>query len=237
MQGFFRLMPAALAPALLLALAPAAPAQVPKKGTLSRNAVHKAAPIAPTVQVGADVTWLKNVQLHAADGREFTFREFLPRPKGQEMEQGSFFVISFWSCKCPWSKAWDTALSAIARDYADKGVRVVGIDSNKTETVKEINKYRKKESIPFPVLIDAGNKLADRFGAKTTPHIFLVDRQGKVVYTGAIDNDARRTMEPEKRQTWLRDALDAVLAGNEVPKTETAPVGCGIKRVSAKVKS
>ncbi|MFQ5748239.1 MAG: redoxin domain-containing protein [Planctomycetota bacterium] len=232
MKGFLRTMPA-----LLLVLGPAAPAQIQEKGTLSRNRVLKAASVAPTVQVGADMTWLKNVQLHTADGREFTFREFLPRPKGEEMGQGSLFVISFWSCKCPWSKAWDTALSAIARDYAGQGVRVIGIDSNKTETVKEINRYRKKESIPFPVLIDPGNKLADRFGAKTTPHIFLVNRDGKVVYTGAIDNDARRTLEPGKRQTWLRDALDAVLAGKEVPKTETAPVGCGIQRVSAKVKS
>ncbi len=237
MKGFLRTIPALLVPALLLALAPAASTQALKKGTLSRNAVHKAPVVAPTVQVGADVIWLKNVELKTPAGRDFTFRTFLPRRKGEGMEKGSLFVISFWSCKCPWSKAWDTALSGIARDYAEKGVHVIGIDSNKTETVEEISRYREKESIPFPVLVDPGNKLADRFGAKTTPHIFLVNREGKVVYTGAIDNDARRTLEPEKRQTWLRDALDAVLAGKEVPKTETPPVGCGIKRVSTKVKS
>ena len=189
------------------------------------------------VKVGSSLKWLADHKVMTTTGKEFSFRQLLPTTEGNETKEGTVFVLSFWSQKCPWSVAWDTELSAIAKDYASKGVKVFGINSNKKEiaskeSVQAVNGYMEEKAIPFPVLVDKHNKIADLFGAKTTPHIFVCDSKGTVIYTGAIDDDAYQQKEAAERKTYLRDALNAQLAGEAIAVPETSPKGCGIKRLS-----
>ena len=202
------------------------------------------------VKVGQKVAWLREHRLPTVTGEEFTFAEWMNakkaqkgekvKNKGQEFHQsGGLLVVSFWSKDCPWQKKWDPDLSAIAREYQQKGVRLVAINSNATEygDAKGLATYRKKSDLPFPILIDKNNKLADLFGAKTTPHIYLISSKGEVLYTGAVDNDANDNKAQGERQDYLRDALNAALAGKAITVKETKPKGCTIKRTKTRAAS
>ncbi|MEA2417905.1 MAG: hypothetical protein QOE60_111, partial [Thermoleophilaceae bacterium] len=79
---------------------------------------------------------------------------------------------------------------------------------------------------PHPYLRDESQEVARAYGAKTTPDVFLLDAALRLRYRGAPDADHR---DPEQAAAWLREAIDAVLAGNEPQRPETDPVGCSIK--------
>lgn len=188
------------------------------------------------VKVGDNLAWLADQTVTTTTGQEFAFRDLLPAPgeSGADAKEGSLFVLSAWAYNCPYSRGWDPELNAIAGEYAARGVKVFGFDSSvnevsKKEQIERVNEYIRKAGLGFPVLVDRDSKIAGLLGARTTPHVFVVDRKGVVVYTGAIDNDMRQRKPEEERRHWLRDALDAVLAGEEVPVRESRPQGCSIK--------
>jgi peroxiredoxin len=142
--------------------------------------------------------------------------------------QGSKLVIvDFWSTKCPVSRGYEDRLKAIAQDYAGKGVKVVAVMSNQTEGVEDVKNYLEKTPLPYTVVIDPRSEIADRFGAQTTPHVFVVDPSGTIRYTGAIDNGSK---EAADLKPHLREALDALLSGKEPPQESTRNFGCSIKR-------
>ncbi|MCC6132022.1 MAG: thioredoxin family protein [Acidobacteria bacterium] len=138
-------------------------------------------------------------------------------------------VVVFVATRCPYSNGYNTRLKDMAKDYAAKGVAFVGINSNKTEPASEVAEHAKKNEWPFPVVKDEGNKVADAYGAKRTPEVFVVEPRGNVIYHGRIDESYD---EPEQvTQPDLKRTLDAILAGKSVPKAETKAFGCTIKRV------
>lgn len=156
--------------------------------------------------------------------------------KGKEVKlsdfQGKVTVVDFWSITCPISKGWESRLKALAEVYAKKDVHFVAIDSNKTEhgDLDKITEYVEQTKVPYTILVDAKNVVADKFGATHTPHVFLLDAKGVVKYVGAIDDDqSGKNVKTE----YLRAALDAVLAGKEPATTKTQAKGCSIKRVPA----
>ncbi|MBI4394579.1 MAG: redoxin domain-containing protein, partial [Candidatus Omnitrophica bacterium] len=111
---------------------------------------------------------------------------------GQEHQlsqhRGRVVMIHFWSATCPFVIRYDDRLKEIAEDYTPDGVVVLGIDSNSNETPRQIKKVAEGRKVNYPILIDPGNQIADQFGAVTTPHVFIVDREGKLVYEGAVDD-------------------------------------------------
>jgi len=102
------------------------------------------------------------------------------------------------------------------------------------DTYAKIKDYVKKEKVPYTILIDKKNVVADRFDAQTTPHIFVIDDKGKLRYAGGVDDDETFKKDAKAVKSFVRDALDAVLAGKEPPQATTKPHGCSIKRVGAK---
>ena len=156
-----------------------------------------------------------------------------------EAYRDKLVLIDFWSINCPWSIAYEERLKALHAKYAKEGVVFLAIDSNKTEMnfdsdqpFANIHKYVEKNEIPYPVLVDRGNVIADRFAAKTTPHIYILDQKGVLRYAGSIDNDPKGN-KGEEAVAYAAQALDALMAGKEVPTPSTKPVGCSIKRVAA----
>lgn len=138
-------------------------------------------------------------------------------------------VLIFVSTQCPVSNAYNERMEKLATDYKARGINVVGINANKTETTDDIKRHATEKNLTFPILKDAGNKIADRLGAQVTPEAFFLDADNRLVYHGRIDN-ARNAANLSASD--LREALDAKLAGKTVAKTEAKAFGCSIKRVS-----
>jgi peroxiredoxin len=166
------------------------------------------------------------------DGKDMT----LATLRGEKKDK--VVVVNFWSHTCPWSRGWDAELSKIAKDYAGKSVVVVSVDSNKpdhsdgknTDSPDNIREYRKAQSLNFEVYTDSDHKVANAFGAETTPDIFVIGLDGKVAYTGQINDMASPEGGEKVAKNYLRDSLDAVLAGKAVTTPSTSPKGCSIKR-------
>ncbi|MGH2978952.1 MAG: thioredoxin family protein [Solirubrobacterales bacterium] len=147
--------------------------------------------------------------------------------------EGSAATVVVFTCNhCPYALAWHDRIAAVARDYADRGVRVLAINSNDAERYPADSfgamqsRVRDDGGWPMPYLHDATQEVARAYGAQTTPDVFLVDSGGDLRYRGAPDSDYG---DPSRNAEWLRAALDAVLAGSDPDPAETKPVGCSIK--------
>jgi peroxiredoxin len=136
-------------------------------------------------------------------------------------------VLLFVSVQCPVSNAYNERMEKLAADYKAKGVAVIGINSNVAEDVAAVKAHAAENKLSFPILKDAGNKIADKLGATVTPEAYFLDASNKLLYHGRIDN-ARNPAQLETSD--LRNALDAALAGKAVEKTEAKAFGCSIKR-------
>lgn len=156
----------------------------------------------------------------------------LPDPAGKTQKVGDWgaskaTVLLFVATRCPISNDYNPRMASLANTYTPKGISFYGINSNKQEPSPEIAEHAKENKWIFPVLKDAGNKVADRFDAHVTPEVFVVDSKGTLVYWGNID-DSRKEAQVKRR--GLKDALDAILAGKEVAVKKTNAFGCTIKR-------
>lgn len=144
---------------------------------------------------------------------------------------GKSSVVVFTCNQCPYAKAFEPRLVAIGREYEKRGVNFYVIDSNDDaaypiEKVSEMRERATHAHYPFAYLKDGDSAIARAYGARVTPHVFVVDGNGVVRYRGYIDDSAK----PEQRQnTGLTDALDALLANRAVPQTATRAFGCSIK--------
>ncbi|MCA1592414.1 MAG: thioredoxin family protein [Acidobacteria bacterium] len=167
--------------------------------------------------VGATVNDFK---LPDAEGKERTLASL----KGQK---GT--VLIFISTRCPVSNAYNERMEKLARDYSARGMSVVGINANVTETAQDIKQHAAEKGLTFTILRDGGNKIADRLGAQVTPEAFLLNPDGKLVYRGRIDNSRSGD---SITSSDLREAIDLTLAGQPVVKTEARAFGCSIKRAS-----
>lgn len=140
-------------------------------------------------------------------------------------------VVVFTCNHCPYALAWHDRIASAARDYADRGVRFLAINSNDSErypadSYEAMRERVRKEDWPMPYLHDESQEVAAGFGARVTPDLFVLDGEGRVRYRGAPDEDYA---DPAKNAAWLRDALEDLLAGRDPARSETEPVGCSIK--------
>jgi peroxiredoxin len=140
-------------------------------------------------------------------------------------------VIVFTCNHCPYALAWHDRIADAARDYAAQGVRFMAINPNDAEryprdSYEAMRQRVAAEDWPMPYLHDATQEVARAFGAQTTPDLFVLDAENRLRYRGSPDGDYE---DPGLRAQWLRDALDALLAGRAPARPETRPVGCSIK--------
>lgn len=166
-------------------------------------------------------TVLEDFKLTDINGTEQSFSKL----KG---EKGT--ILIFLSAQCPVVKSYNARIVAFAKSYKAKGVNVVGVNANASESLEWVKSHA-TENYDFTVLIDKGNVLADKLGATVTPEVYFFDENNKLLYKGAIDND--RSGE-NVTNNYLQDAVDAKSAGKAIAKTSANAFGCSIKRVAAK---
>jgi len=142
--------------------------------------------------------------------------------------KGKIVVIEFCSHNCPYSRGTDPQLIALAEKYADKGVVVIGIDSNTPNDVESIKKYAEEKGKKYPILKDVDNVYADKVGATRTPEVFVIDKEGKVAYHGAFDD--RKNPEKPGETPYVENAVKALLDGKPVETPTAKAWGCTIKR-------
>jgi len=145
------------------------------------------------------------------------------------------FIVVFTCNHCPYAKAYQERIIQLDQKYKSKGYPVIAINSNDpqlepADSYQEMIVRAKEKSYTFPYLFDETQDVYRKYGAKRTPHVFLLQKQGSnlvVKYVGAIDDnfeDATKVTSP-----YVAKAIDALLAGQEPNPAFTKAIGCGIK--------
>jgi len=156
------------------------------------------------------------LQLTAPDGTQAKFET-----------AGRVTAVFFISTICPIGNDYNDRFSAFYREYQARGVQLLFVNSNVNEPSEVVAKHAKEVLFPFPVYKDHQAVVADVLAAESTPLVVILGRDGKVAYRGAFD-DARNPARVTK--PYVRQALDATLAGRAAPLAETKSFGCVIKR-------
>ena len=136
-------------------------------------------------------------------------------------------VLVFVSAQCPVVKSYNERINQTADELKAKGINLIGINSNSTESLDWIKSHASEVGYNFPVLIDKGNVLADKVEASVTPEFYYFDKENVLLYHGALDND-----RSAKNVTinYLRDAFSSTLNKQPIKTAETNVIGCSIKR-------
>lgn len=149
------------------------------------------------------------------DGKEYTLAT---------SKDAKVTVLCFTCNICPVAVAYEDRFIEFAKKYKDKGVSFVAINVNSTEDISAMKQRAEEKGFPFPYVYDASGDSARSYGARVTPHLFVLDSQGKVIYQGAFDDNQSK---PTKH--FVADAVEAALAGKAPAITETKAFGCGIR--------
>lgn len=165
----------------------------------------------------------------AADGQGIGLDQ--PPLVPADAEPGELLIVAFLGTECPLAKHYSVRLDELAAEYAGRGVRLVGVVSNRQDSLEKIAAMVRDQRLRFPLLKDPGNRLADRLGAERTPEVFLFDADRRLRYWGRVD-DAHGIgyARDEPNRHDLREAIDQLLAGDEVSVPVTRSVGCLIGR-------
>ena len=145
------------------------------------------------------------------------------------------FIVVFTCNHCPMSKKYEQRIIDLDNKYSPLGFPVLAINPNDkdvqpADSYEEMVKLAAKKEYPFPYLYDETQEIAKAYGATRTPHVFILSRVKKdmvVEYIGAIDNNSKSTDAADEK--YVEDAVNALLAGEELPITYTTAVGCTIK--------
>jgi len=160
--------------------------------------------------------------LPGVDGRNHTLDEYADAP----------VLVLVQSCNhCPYVLAWEGRINGLQRDFADRGVRIVAINSNDvishpTDSFDAMVEHAQESAYVFDYLRDETQEIARTLGSERTPEAFVYDAERRLVYHGAIDDDRD---EGNVTEHYLRDAIEAALAGETPPVADTPPVGCSVK--------
>ncbi len=165
------------------------------------------------LEIGAHAPEFK--ALPGVDGKEISLNE---------MKDQKVVVVCFTCNNCPVSVAYEDRFVEFTKKYGSKGVKFVAINANKrTEDIAAMKTRAEEKGFNFPYVFDKSGKLATEYGARVTPHIFVLDQNRHVAYVGSFDDDLK---SPTKH--YVVDAVDALLAGKKIETTKNKAFGCGI---------
>ncbi|KAA1258507.1 thiol-disulfide oxidoreductase [Rubripirellula obstinata] len=145
-----------------------------------------------------------------------------------QLSESDVIVLAFICNSCPYAIDVEDRLIKLHRDYNERRVTVVAVNVNTIEAdaMPAMIEKAKQKAFPFVYLYDASQRIAKDYGAKYTPQFFVVNKDRKVIYMGAMDDspDGKEVTKP-----YVRNAIDAALAGESVTVSETVPIGCRIR--------
>ncbi len=161
--------------------------------------------------------------LQSVDGLRYTLGSFKAK---------KILVISFICAHCPYVQAIEDRLLKLARDYEPQGVQFVGICSNDPtdypdDSPENLKKRWKAKQYSFPYLLDETQEIARAYGAVCTPEFYVFDASRKLVYHGQLDDNWKDPAQVTRHD--LKEALDALLAGQAPSGKQVPSMGCSIK--------
>ncbi len=165
---------------------------------------------------------------------DFTLQDYLgAKHSFSEWRDKKAIVVVFLGTECPLAKLYGQRLVEMHQQYGPLGVQFVGINSNRQDTLAEMAHYARVHKIEFPLLKDAGQQVADQFGATRTPEAFILDSKGVVRYWGRIDDQYGVGYSRQKStQRELAAALEQLLNNEPIAVPKTTAVGCIIGRAA-----
>jgi hypothetical protein len=201
-----------LAIAILLVLAPALASaqQEPPPAMSAPLAIGARAPMRTHRMLGVDG---RRVSIAQSAGRRGT-------------------LVIFTCNHCPWAQAWESRITELGNTYRGQGMGVIAINPNDPaehadDGYEEMQRRHRAAGMQFAYVVDETSNVARAFGATRTPEVFLFDARGLLVYHGSVDDNAHEPAQVQNR--YLRDALDALVAGRAIATPETRSLGCTIK--------
>lgn len=202
--------------------------------------VSKLLLVVPICAALAASTWANEAEKASADkssplGKKldgFALQDFRGKSHSlDELKDARLVVVAFLGTECPLSKLYGPRLAELAAQYESKGVKFIGVDSNRQDSVTEMAQYAKVHNIAFPLLKDLNNVLADKLGALRNPQVYLLDGERVVRYVGRIDDQygfqtGSGYAKPKSGHPDLSSAIDELLAGKPVGTPTTEAIGC-----------
>jgi peroxiredoxin len=163
---------------------------------------------------------------------DFALKDFRGRPRSlKDWAEAKLVVVAFVGTECPLANLYQPRLAELAKKFETQGVSFIAINSNYQDSITEVGAHAQRHNIPFPVLKDPGNKVADQFAAARTPEVFVLDRDRVVRYCGRIDDQfGIGYQKKEANRNDLQLAVEELLAGNAVSEPTTEAIGCLIGR-------
>jgi peroxiredoxin len=157
---------------------------------------------------------------------DFELPDLQGEPHSLSALRGRVVVLNFWSAECPWAERADQVIKAHRQEWGED-VIIWPIASNMNESAELLAEVAEQRELPV-VLRDVRHIVADQYGALTTPHLFVIDRQGILRYQGALDDTNFRQRDASR--FFLQEAVKAVLAGQDPDPAQATPYGCTIVR-------
>jgi len=154
------------------------------------------------------------------------------RTLNDNLKENGLLVV-FTSNSCPFVVMWEDRYQLLEEKCRNSNLGMVYINSNQAkrngdDSIEKMKNHSKEMGYTYPYLIDKNSEMANAFGAKTTPHIFLFNKEKTLVYKGAIDDNYKSANDVT--ENYLLDALDQVSNQKNISIKETKAVGCSIKR-------
>ena len=183
-----------------------------------------------SLKIGADAP-LTNHIMKEVSGKEFSLND---------LNQKNGLLIIFSCNTCPFvvgnksMDGWENRYNEVYETCKKNQIGMALINSNEAkrkqgDSFEDMMNHSKKQKYDSPYLLDKNHQLADAFGASTTPHVFLLNNNLKLVYKGAIDDNCGA--KKEVKEKWLENALNSLGKGENIENPETRNSGCSIKRI------
>ncbi len=162
--------------------------------------------------------------------KEIVLKDIFGKDHSLGAYRGKIVFIHFWSIVCPYEKLAEPKCIELQKEYGDRLVEIA-INANQGElkadpggSYANLREHVQKAGVNFIVAVDPGNKVTDLFGGTNTPHCFVIDKDGTLKYAGALDDDPRGEKGAQAKP-YVRNAIEATLAGKPVEPSTTKPYG------------
>ena len=169
---------------------------------------------------------LGDVQMEDISGRNLSLNEV----------KGDNGLLVIFSCNtCPWVIKWEDRYPVVQELATVNDIGIILLNPNedyrdKGDGMEDMILHAEKAGYNLPYVLDKNHRLADAFGASRTPHVYLFNAEDKLVYVGAIDDNANSAADVEV--FYVEDAIEQLSAGQAITRSSTKSIGCTIKRLS-----